>query len=152
MRRRTVSAWEPRTVVVGVDGSAESIDAAVVAVDLARANSAKLYIVTVVRPPEGWWGIVGSPPTAEALGDSLSQAQRDILDLVLRSVDVTGLDYETDEEIGDPAGQIIDVCRRRNADLLVVGRRGAGLFKRLVAGSVANHVVQEAPCPVLVVP
>jgi len=147
-----VSAWEPRTVVVGVDGSPESIDAAGVAVALAHSCSAKLFIVTVVRPPEGWWGIVGSPPTAEALGDSLSQAQRDILDLVLRSVDLSGLNYETDEEIGDPAAQIIDLCRRVDADLLVVGRRGASLFRRMVVGSVANHVVHEAPCPVLVVP
>lgn len=147
-----MSAWNPGVIVVGVDGSDESVDAVRVAVDLARARSAKLHIITVVRPPEGWWGIVGSPPTAEALGDSLSQAQRDILDHVLRSVDLAGLDYETAEEIGDPSAQLITACDRVGADLLVVGRRGAGLFRRMVVGSVANHVVQEASCPVLVVP
>jgi len=147
-----VSLWEPKTVVVGVDGSPESIDATKVAVDLARSQSAKLIIVTVVRPPEGWWGIVGSPPTAEALGDSLTQAQRDILDLVLRSADLTDVEYETQEEIGEPASRLVSVCSETGADLLVVGRRGAGLLRRLVVGSVANHVVQEAPCPVLVVP
>ncbi len=147
-----MSLWEPKTVVVGVDGSPESIDATKVAVDLARSQSAKLIIVTVVRPPEGWWGIVGSPPTAEALGDSLTQAQRDILDLVLRSADLTDVEYETQEEIGEPASRLVSVCSETGADLLVVGRRGAGLLRRLVVGSVANHVVQEAPCPVLVVP
>jgi len=147
-----MSAWDPGVIVVGVDGSDESVDAVRVAVDLARARSAKLHIITVVRPPEGWWGIVGSPPTAEALGETLSQAQRDILDHVLRSVDLTGLDYETGEEIGDPSTQLIAACDRLGADLLVVGRRGAGLFRRMVVGSVANHVVQDAPCPVLVVP
>ena len=147
-----MSAWDPGVIVVGVDGSDESVDAVRVAVDLARTRSAKLHIITVVRPPEGWWGIVGSPPTAEALGDSLSQAQRDILDHVLRSVDLAGLDYETAEEIGDPSAQLITACDRVGADLLVVGRRGAGLFRRMVVGSVANHVVQEASCPVLVVP
>lgn len=147
-----MSEWEPRVIVVGVDGSPESIDATRVAVDLARSRSAKLVIVTVVRPPEGWWGIVGSPPTAEALGDSLSEAQRDILDLVLRSVDFVGVDYETQEEIGEPASRLVSVCVQTDADVLVVGRRGAGLLRRLVVGSVASHVVQEAPCPVLVVP
>jgi len=147
-----VSLWEPKTVVVGVDGSPESIDATKVAVDLARSRSAKLIIVTVVRPPEGWWGIVGSPPTAEALGDSLTQAQRDILDHVLRSVKLEDIEYETQEEIGEPASRLVSVCIETDADLLVVGRRGAGLLRRLVVGSVANHVVQEAPCPVLVVP
>ena len=51
-----MEGWEPRVIVVGVDGSESSIDATRAAVDLARARSAKLYIVTVVRPPEGWWG------------------------------------------------------------------------------------------------
>ena len=144
--------WDPKVVVVGVDGSDASIEAARVAGALARAQSAKLFVVTVVRPPEGWWGIVGAPPTAEALGDSLSDAQRDVLDRTLRSVDFADVEYETQEEIGEPSSQLIDVCKRVDADVLVVGRRGAGLLRRMVVGSVANHVVQEAPCPVMVVP
>ncbi|MEA2010201.1 MAG: universal stress protein, partial [Actinomycetota bacterium] len=51
-----------------------------------------------------------------------------------------------------PSARLIDVCNRVDADILVVGRRGAGLLRRMVVGSVANHVVHEAPCPVLVVP
>lgn len=147
-----MEGWDPKVIVVGVDGSEASVDAARGAVALARARSAKLYVVTVVRPREGWWGIVGSPPTAEALGDSLSDAQRDVLDRTLGSVDLEGVDYETQEEIGEPSSRLIDVCNRVDADVLVVGRRGSGLLRRMVVGSVANHVVHEAPCPVLVVP
>ena len=144
--------WSPKIVVVGIDGSEQSMRAAGAATALVRKNEARLMIVTVVRPPEGWWGIVGSPPTAEALGDSLSDAQRDVLDRTLRSVDLSNVSYETREEIGEPSSQLIDVCTRVDADILVVGRRGAGLLRRMVVGSVANHVVHEAPCPVLVVP
>ena len=147
-----MEGWDPKVIVVGVDGSDPSIQAARAASALARCQSAQLIVVTVVRPPEGWWGIVGSPPTAEALGDSLSDAQRDVLDRTLRSIDLSGVDYKTREEIGEPSSQLIDVCRRVDADILVVGRRGAGLLRRMVVGSVANHVVHEAPCPVLVVP
>ncbi len=152
MRRYALEGWQPHVIVVGVDGSEAAIDAVRVAVDLARARSARLYIVTVVRPPEGWWGIVGSPPTAEAMGDSLSEAQRNVLDRALRAVDLTEVDYETQEEIGEPSSRLIDVCTRVDADVLVVGRRGAGLLRRMMVGSVANHLVHEAPCPVLVVP
>ncbi len=147
-----MEGWDPKVIVVGVDGSEQSIQAARAAGALARARSARLIIVTVVRPPEGWWGIVGSPPTAEALGDSLSDAQRDVLDRTLRSVDLSGVEYEMQEEIGEPSARLIDVCVRVDADILVVGRRGASLLRRMVVGSVANHVVHEAPCPVLVVP
>jgi nucleotide-binding universal stress UspA family protein len=147
-----VEGWNPRIIVVGVDGSDQSIEAARVAGALARCHSAKVIVVTVVRPPEGWWGIVGSPPTAEALGDSLSDAQRDVLDRTLRSVDFSGVDYETQEEIGEPSARLIDVGARVDADNRVVGRRGAGILRRMVVGSGANHVVHESPCPVLVVP
>ena len=147
-----MEGWDPKVIVVGVDGSDPSIEAVRAAGALARCQGAHLIIVTVVRPPEGWWGIVGSPPTAEALGESLSDAQRDVLDRTLRSVDMSNVSYETREEIGEPSSQLIEVCNRVDADILVVGRRGAGLFRRMVVGSVANHVVHEAPCPVLVVP
>jgi len=147
-----MEGWEPRLIVVGVDGSEQSRRAGSVAAALARARHAKLVIVTVVRPPEGWWGIVGSPPTAEALGDSLSDAQRDVLDTTIAAVDLDDVDYETREEIGDASSQLIDVCDEIDADLLVVGRRGSGRLRRMVVGSVANHLVHEAPCPVIVVP
>ena len=147
-----MEGWEPRLIVAGVDGSEQSMRATGVAASLARARTAKLVIVTVVRPPEGWWGIVGSPPTAEALGDSLADAQRDVLDATMASVDLEGVDYDTREEIGDASAQLIEVCRELDADLLVVGRRGSGLLRRMVVGSVANHLVHEASCPVIVVP
>jgi nucleotide-binding universal stress UspA family protein len=147
-----MKGWEPRLIVAGVDGSDQSIRAAAVAASLARARGARLVIVTVVRPPEGWWGIVGSPPTAEALGDSLSDAQRDVLDTTIAGLDLEDVDYGTREEIGDASIQLTSVCEELDADLLVVGRRGAGLLRRMVVGSVANHLIHESSCPVIVVP
>lgn len=147
-----MEGWEPRLIVAGVDGSEQSNRAAGVGAALARVRGARLVIVTVVRPPEGWWGIVGSPPTAEALGDSLSDAQRDVLDATVAALDLEGVDYRTREEIGDAAVQLVAVCEELDADLLVVGRRGSGLLRRMVVGSVANHLIHESTSPVLVVP
>jgi nucleotide-binding universal stress UspA family protein len=39
-----------------------------------------------------------------------------------------------------------------DADMLVVGSRGAGGFKRLLMGSVSTQATQHAPCPVVVIP
>ena len=147
-----MEGWNPQRIIVGVDGSEQAIHATRTAAGLARASGAQLLIVAVVRPPEGWWGIVGSPPTADALGDALSDAQRDVLDRTLEAVDLDGVDFDTFEEIGEPAQRLIEACERLDGDLLVVGRRGAGMLRRMVVGSVANHVVNEAPCPVLIVP
>ncbi len=145
-------AWTLRTVVVGVDGSQQSGRAAEVGAAMARAPGARLLLVTVVRPPEGWWGLVGSPPPADALAGALAEAQAEVLDQVVRNLDLEGVTYDTVEEIGDPAAALANICATEGADVLVVGRRGAGLIERLMMGSVADKVVRLAPCPVLVVP
>ena len=147
-----MKAWEPKVIVVGVDGSEQGLHAAQVAASLARQRGARLHILTVVRPPEGWWGIVGSPPPADALASSMSEAQQSVLDVTVNQLDLDGVEYVATEEIGEPAAALADVARDQNADLLVVGRRGAGIVERLVMGSVADRVAHYAPCPVLIVP
>ena len=86
-----MEGWDPQRIVVGVDGSEQAINAARVAASLARVRGAHLWVIAVVRPPEGWWGIVGSPPTAEALGDALTDTQGEVLDLTLAAEDLEGV-------------------------------------------------------------
>ena len=50
-----------------------------------------------------------------------------------------------------PAGPAI-IDNAHDAELIVVGRRGRGLVKSLVLGTVSGHVILHATCPVLVVP
>ena len=144
--------WNVKNVVVGVDGSEQSRHAATVSADLARKNGATLHLVTIVRPPEGWWGIVGSPPTPSALSKSLTDAQREILDSVVGEMDLTGIEVIQVEDVGDPARMLLDYARKVDADVMVIGRRGAGVIERIMLGSVANRVVHDAECPVLLVP
>ncbi len=144
--------WDMHTVVVGVDGSEGSTHAAERGVAIARKWGARLLLVTVVRTPEGWWGIGGAPPTPEALSVALIEGQKQILDEVESHLDLDGVDYEMIQELGDPASRLIVVCEEKAADLLVIGRRGAGLVERVVLGSVADRLCHHAPCPVLLVP
>ena len=63
--------WQVSTIVTGIDGSDGSKRAAERAVAIARHWNARLLLVTVVRTPEGWWGIGGAPPSPEALSAAL---------------------------------------------------------------------------------
>lgn len=144
--------WDVKTVVVGVDGSEGSTRAAEHGASIARKWGAKLLLVTVVRTPEGWWGIGGAPPTPEALSVALIEGQKQILDEVEGHLDLAGVDHETIQELGDPATRMIVVCEEQDADLMVIGRRGAGLVERVILGSVADRLCHHAPCPVLLVP
>ncbi len=52
---------------------------------------------------------------------------------------------------GDPAAEIVDYAREANSDLIVMGTHGRTGLERLLMGSVAERVLREAPCSVLVV-
>ena len=144
--------WNLSTIVVGIDGSEGSDRAAEHGAAIARHWGAKLLLVTVVRTPEGWWGIGGAPPTPEALSAALVEGQEKVLGDVQSHLNLEGVDYETVQELGDPVGRLLAVVEINEADLLVIGRRGAGLAERVVLGSTADRLTHLASCPVLVVP
>ena len=144
--------WNISTVIAGVDGSDGSRRAAEHAAAIARHWSADLKLVTVVRPPEGWWGLDGAPPSPEALSTAMLEGQQKILEEVQASLDLGGVECSIIEELGDPATRLLAVCEETNADLLVIGRRGAGFAERIILGSTADRLTHMADCPVLVIP
>ena len=144
--------WNPKAIVVGVDGSETSTRAAVIATEIARSRQAKLLLVTVIRPPEGWWGIGGAPPTPEALSAALVEGQQQVIKETEEQLSLEGMDYETVEELGDPTSRLIAVAEEREAGLIVIGKRGAGLAERVMLGSVADRLCHHSPVPVMVVP
>lgn len=54
-------------------------------------------------------------------------------------------------ETGEPGPTICEVAARVGADVVVLGSHGHGWLQRVLIGSVSHHVIQHAPCPVLVV-
>jgi nucleotide-binding universal stress UspA family protein len=50
---------------------------------------------------------------------------------------------------GKPYREILRVAEEQNADLLVIGIHGRGAIDRFLFGSTAQHLVRQAPCPVL---
>ena len=52
---------------------------------------------------------------------------------------------------GDPGESIVEVARAEAPEMVIVGSRARGVMGRFGIGSVSDHVVRHAPCPVLVV-
>lgn len=63
---------------------------------------------------------------------------------------VDGLMTSMQATVGKPAAVLLAECAKHDADLLVVGTHARRGFNRLVLGSVAELLVREAPCQVLV--
>jgi nucleotide-binding universal stress UspA family protein len=62
-----------------------------------------------------------------------------------------GLTVETAVCEGYAATVIVEEASRRDVDLIVIGTHGLSGIKHLLLGSIAERVVQKAPCPVLTV-
>jgi nucleotide-binding universal stress UspA family protein len=143
MNTRTRSG--PRTrIVVGFDGSETAMRALGRAADEIQAGGT-LTLVTV-EPTAHSSGVLSedllsASPDAGALLEEarLSLGTRD-------DIAVEGIARE-----GDPAAIMLEVARDARADLIVIGRRGRDFAARALLGSVAERVVNQAPCDVLVV-
>jgi nucleotide-binding universal stress UspA family protein len=106
----------------------------------------------VVRPPGGWWGVGGAPPSPEAMSVAITRARTEVLDPLAEEFANADCVVELVEEIGDPASVVLRIAESLGADVLVAGRRGSSLVERLMLGSVADRLAHEASCPVLIVP
>jgi len=65
--------------------------------------------------------------------------------------ELLGVDLHGRVEVGEPGDVLCAVADEINADVIVVGSHGHGWLQRVLIGSVSNHVLHHAPCPVLVV-
>ena len=149
-QEREIDMKKWQRVVVGVDGSDGSRLALAAAVEEARDHGAALTVLTTWTQPMAA-GAPGYAPLQwinEAdLSGVAKQAQADVLAAVLGPEPSFTVDQRVVE--GHPAHEL--VLAAEGADLVVVGSRGHGGFAGMLLGSVSQHVVAHAPCPILVV-
>jgi nucleotide-binding universal stress UspA family protein len=136
-------------VIVGVDGSPESLEALAWAGRYAAATGATITAVHAWHYPAAGPVPAGRPP--QAITDQVRQTMQETLDKALTDVFGTATPDNIDTKVayGHPA--MVLVNESEGADLLVVGNRGHGAFHGMLLGSVSIHCVTNATCPVVVV-
>jgi nucleotide-binding universal stress UspA family protein len=142
-------------MLVAIDGSDSSFRAAKYAVRLAKRYETELIVVSVVQKPAR--PIIGTPrerPIAPALDLYYQYATNRAEYWISRVVTLArsvGVDVNTRVLRGSSVVKAItDYAASQQVDLIVVGRKGTGGFKRLLLGSVSNGVVNHAASTVLV--
>jgi nucleotide-binding universal stress UspA family protein len=141
--------------LIATDGSELSVAAARRGCDvLGRPDHVTLLLVLTEMPGDdagGFEGSVFSPEEQEALWrDELAEAA-DELDRTAAALAGAGAVVDKRIEVGEVAHTICAIAESLPADVVVVGSHGRSGLKRLFLGSVSEHVVRYAPCPVLVV-
>jgi nucleotide-binding universal stress UspA family protein len=138
-------------IIVGVDGSGHSQRALAWAMHEAAIRQVPLTVLTVHEAVRGYYSGVAVFPDDPARTEEARQLAQAETDKVLAGLDEPRPASVTVTAVhGFPVEQLIDAGK--DADMIVVGSRGAGGFTRLMMGSVAGQVAQHAHCPVLIVP
>ncbi len=145
-------------ILVAADGSEGSTRASEAAVDLAEKFNGQLFVLNVFRGYPEYMTTFPSAPSlsGEAIQDYEANARKAALEVVRWTVSIAekkGIKAKpkTSETIGSVVQTITDYAVAEKIDLIVMGTRGMGGFKRMLLGSVSSGVVTHAHCSVLVV-
>jgi nucleotide-binding universal stress UspA family protein len=136
-----------KPVVVGVDGSEESLRAAEWAAMEAQRRSAALRVVSAPATVPRIHAYHASPAAVAAALRAVSERALDAA--LVRCAEVApGLPVSASVLTGPVAPAV--AASGSDASLLVVGARGVGGFAAMLLGSVSRYVAGHAPCPVVV--
>ncbi len=137
-------------IVVGVDGSASSLAALRWAIQQAKLTGGTVEAIIAWQFPASMTGF-GFAPVAVADCSDMEQIARRALDEAISEVAGPGGGPPVRSLIvqGFPAKVLLDASD--GADLLVLGSRGHGGFSGALLGSVGQHCVRHARCPVVIV-
>jgi len=145
-----------QTILVATDFS-EASAATTYAISLARALNAHLYILHVVpeddvRVLTAIRAHLQSEVTPETLVDTFYTEAAKRLTALVEEAHATDLVHERLVVTGDPAAAIMSWAVAKKVQLIILGTHGRRGVTRFLLGSVAERVLREAPCAVLVVP
>jgi nucleotide-binding universal stress UspA family protein len=136
-------------ILVGIDGSPSSQRALEYAIELARAENARLTLMTVAPPAASFIMLAGVMP--EAMREELDKwAQGQLADAVRTVPDE--LNPHTVQGSGHPGPEIVKELKRGGYDLIVLGSRGRGRTQEGLLGSVNGYVHFHTHVPLLSVP
>ena len=138
-----------RRILVPVDFSVHSRKAVTYAQAFARQCGARLVFLHVIQINYAY-GEFGAIDFTALEREMRGGADQELANLVKES-HAAGLEAESMVREGSPAKAIAEAASQVGADLLVISTHGYTGLKHVLMGSIAEHVVRYAPCPVLVV-
>ena len=136
-------------IMVAVDGSKQSEQAFLEALDLAKDNEAELFIVSIINKVELTHSAYAF---SKIYAEEKEKIEVEMLKKIHDAKEYGINDIHAIVETGDPRNLIGTVFPQQEAiDLIVMGATGKGAIQQALVGSTASYVVTHAPCSVLVV-
>ena len=152
-------------ILVGIDGSQPSMDAAEYALAMAKKDNAELIAIHVLSGKLGYEHtprplVFGLPATPSSVNDIIQTSKQEAERWLERIKEQQQLDENIKVKLKTEvilastpmvAAELVDYARDENVDLIVVGTRGRSGIKKILLGSTASGIVTYAHCPVMIV-
>jgi nucleotide-binding universal stress UspA family protein len=137
-----------KKILITVDDDPIAAHAAEIGVDLARSVGGEVAFVHAIDP-----SLLVSPESGVGADELATHAQQEAARLMadFRARLPAGTGALQFIRPGNAGTEIVKAAREWPADLIVIGSHGRRGFRRAVLGSVAEAVMRNASCPVLVV-
>ena len=139
-------------ILIAIDGSDASMDAADYAVSISKQYNAELYALHVIHQLTLIYLVHWEMKHRVYETIDMNKEAQKYLDKVKLKANEKNIQIKTEIIAStNTAGGIVDYAEDKDVDLIVVGTRGRSGFKKILLGSVAYKVVTYAHCPVMVV-
>ena len=142
-------------ILVAIDGSENSLRAANYAINLSSKFKADLTVLTILDI--SLKHLSSTFLTAPTYGTKDQDKQKNKTNKHHENIKLIGKESgisvksEIISSSISPVGTIVDYIENNMIDLVIVGSRGLGGFKKLILGSIASGLISYSKCPVLVV-
>ncbi|MFZ0698199.1 MAG: universal stress protein [Nitrososphaeraceae archaeon] len=142
------------TILVGIDGSESSIDAADYAIEMAKKDGAQVIALTVNRIPLSSYGLATPQDEVKQSKENEDMQEfKEWLDKISQNAKQNSVQLKKEiinSQMSVEAA-IVEYAESEGVDLIVIGTRGNSGIKNMLLGSIASGVVKYATCPVMVV-
>jgi nucleotide-binding universal stress UspA family protein len=135
-------------ILCPIDFERDSMDALELARQLAKQNSATVYLLTVIGIPPA--AATALPPVPIFPNPEFEAESRRRLETLAQDK-LAGVPHEVLVASGNAALEILNLAAERRIDLIVMGTHGRTGMTRFLLGSVTERVVRESPVPVLTI-
>jgi nucleotide-binding universal stress UspA family protein len=140
---------EIKKILIPTDGSDYSMRAAEYGISIAKVFGAQLtalFVIDTVVLDQ-----ISKVTTRENAEADLNQDGERYTNYVLGLAEKENIKADSAIAKGNPVEQIVNLAKSSGVDLIVMGTYGRRGAERILIGSVAERVIEHAPCPVLVI-
>ena len=133
-----------RKIVIAVNGSKDVLTQGL---RLAQDEKCWVTVVKVVPPHNGDLNLVG----IRNIGNILDNGANNEANEIMNCAEAESALVKTRIEEGDIPEKIVEVAEDERCDLIIMGTNKKNWFKKLFGKNIVERVINQAPCPVLVV-